>query len=198
MLTVAALTYNFIAVLIAAVSASEVDNVASSIVFAVIYLVVGIPGAWVTWYQRLYRAMIYDGATSFATFFFFFMIHIAFAVWSALSPGIGSVDSDFAHTGLFRALEFFKNSGAADRLAGVILNHTSSTCWHLAWRGAHRCLAAGILFLIGAALWATVATLSFFYLFRVYKFFRTSGAEDRARAEVQQAAVRGGVQLARG
>ena len=37
---------------------------------------------------------------------------------------------------------------------------------------------------MGAALWTFLAVISFLYLGRVYKFFRTSGLEERAREQV--------------
>jgi secretory carrier-associated membrane protein len=124
LLTVTALTYNLVAVIIACLAA-DVINVASSAVFAIIFFIVGIPGAWITWYGRLYRAMIFDGAVSFGTFFFFFFIHIAFAIWSAISPSLGELKSGIAHAGFFPALDFIKMQSAGNRIAGV--PHTEVT-----------------------------------------------------------------------
>jgi hypothetical protein len=53
------------------------------------------------------------------------------------------------------------------------------------------------MYFFGAALWSFLALISFFYLFRVYKFFRTSGAEDRAIAQGRSEVVRQGVQMSR-
>jgi SCAMP family len=62
LLTCVALAYNLIAVIIAVCAVKGFTGTASAIILAVIYFLVGIPGAWVLWYQRLYKGMISDGA----------------------------------------------------------------------------------------------------------------------------------------
>ena len=117
--TITALLYNLAAVIVTAIVA-DVNNVASSIIFACIYVVIGVPGAWLMWYKRLYRAMIFDGAASFATFFFSFLIHIAFAIYSAVAPSPGgSLPSSNAHAGLLAALDIIKGSGGGNKLGGA-------------------------------------------------------------------------------
>ena len=116
MLLFVALWYNLVAVIIA-VTAGPIDNVAAPLIFAIAYVLVGIPGAWVMWYQRLYKGMISDGAVSFAAFFCVFMIHIAFCIWSALAPELGNVKGT-GHAGLLPAIDFLKGSGA-DKVVGA-------------------------------------------------------------------------------
>ena len=58
-------------------------------------------------------------------------------------------------------------------------------------------MCAGILYLVGTIMWGSTAVLSVLFLGRVYKFFRTSGSEDRARDEVRAGAARQAVQLTR-
>ncbi|THU65160.1 hypothetical protein C4D60_Mb05t00740 [Musa balbisiana] len=53
---------------------------------AVIYLITGVPGAYLLWYRPLYRAMRTDSALSFGWFFIFYLVHIAFCVYSAVAP----------------------------------------------------------------------------------------------------------------
>ncbi|MCE5165926.1 Secretory carrier-associated membrane protein 1 [Datura stramonium] len=43
---------------------------------AVIYLVSGVPGAYVLWYRPLYRAMRTDNALKFGWFFFCYVFHL--------------------------------------------------------------------------------------------------------------------------
>lgn len=86
LLTMVALLFNFVAVLIGVIDGA-VPSKAMTLVFAAIYLVLGIPGAWILWYSRLYLAMRRDGAFSFATFFCTFLVHIAFCAWAAVAPG---------------------------------------------------------------------------------------------------------------
>jgi hypothetical protein len=47
------------------------------------------------------------------------MIHIAFCVWSAISPTIGELKGGGAHTGFLPAIDFVKGSGAGAHLAGA-------------------------------------------------------------------------------
>ena len=183
LLTCLSLLWNMVAVIIACII-GPVRNIAATIILAIIYFIVGVPGAWVTWcgdfrvylalpsvklqggrhaslsictkadcgaiavplcsccvakpcqgmhrpsiwqtacfrYQRLYKGMISDGAVSFATFFCFFMIHIAFAIWSAIAPSIGDLKAGAAHTGFLPAIDFVKGSGGGDKLAGAALS----------------------------------------------------------------------------
>jgi hypothetical protein len=53
---------------------------------AIIYFISGVPGAYVLWYRPLYNAMRTESALKFGWFFLFYMIHIIFCVWSAVSP----------------------------------------------------------------------------------------------------------------
>ncbi|XP_076933684.1 secretory carrier-associated membrane protein 1-like [Bidens hawaiensis] len=55
---------------------------------AVIYLISGVPGAYVMWYRPLYRAMRTDSALKFGWFFLAYMFHIAFCVFAAVAPPI--------------------------------------------------------------------------------------------------------------
>lgn len=55
---------------------------------AIIYLISGVPGAYVMWYRPLYRAMRTDSALKFGWFFLAYMFHIAFCVFAAVAPPI--------------------------------------------------------------------------------------------------------------
>ncbi|CAN1783404.1 Secretory carrier-associated membrane protein 1, partial [Linum perenne] len=57
-------------------------------IFAVIYCVVGVPGAYVLWYRPLYRAMRTDSALKFGWFFLTYSFHISFCVLAAIAPPI--------------------------------------------------------------------------------------------------------------
>lgn len=50
-----------------------------------LYLVGGIPGAYLLWYSRLYNAAIKDSAFGYGMFFMFFITaHLIFTGWSAV------------------------------------------------------------------------------------------------------------------
>jgi secretory carrier-associated membrane protein len=70
-------------------------------------------------YGRLYRAMMSDGALSFAGFFFFFLIHTCFCIWSAVSPSFIRDGQDYAHAGWLPALELFKAEGGGSKFAAI-------------------------------------------------------------------------------
>jgi hypothetical protein len=115
-MTVAALTYNLLAVVISVIIA-DVGGIASSIIFAIIFAIVGVPGAWFIWYMSLYHAMMHDGATSFAAFFFSFIIHIVFAGYSTIAPPFGG-PSAHAHAGLLSGIDIL-DGGGGNKIAGA-------------------------------------------------------------------------------
>lgn len=85
------------------------DNL-SSFLWAAIWAVGGVPGAFVLWYMRLYNAAIKDSALSYALFFMFFMAHMVFVGWSAIAPPILN---SWSHTGFWSATSVIgKNTGA--------------------------------------------------------------------------------------
>ncbi|XP_049413196.1 secretory carrier-associated membrane protein 3-like isoform X3 [Solanum stenotomum] len=55
---------------------------------AVIYLISGVPGAYVLWYRPLYRAMRTDSALKFGWFFLSYVFHIGFCTVAAAAPPI--------------------------------------------------------------------------------------------------------------
>nr|ACS91930.1 secretory carrier membrane protein [Lilium longiflorum] len=55
---------------------------------AIIYFISGCPGAYVLWYRPLYNAMRTESALKYGWFFFFYMLHIAFVVFSAVAPPV--------------------------------------------------------------------------------------------------------------
>ncbi|KAM7492277.1 hypothetical protein LguiA_035198 [Lonicera macranthoides] len=55
---------------------------------AIIYLISGVPGAYVLWYRPLYRAMRTDSALKFGWFFLSYIFHIGFCVLAAVAPPI--------------------------------------------------------------------------------------------------------------
>lgn len=81
------LLWNAIVVLIA-VCMNEGDF--SDILMAVIYLAIGIPAALFLWYFRLYNAAKKDGAVGYAAFFLFFLVNIAWCIFSAVAPPINN------------------------------------------------------------------------------------------------------------
>ncbi|XP_031106045.1 secretory carrier-associated membrane protein 1-like isoform X2 [Ipomoea triloba] len=75
---------------------------------AIIYLISGVPGAYVFWYQPLYRAMRTDSAIRFGQFFVCYSIHIGFCVVAAIAPPIFFKGKSL--TGMLPALEVLTDS----------------------------------------------------------------------------------------
>ncbi|KAL7102320.1 hypothetical protein ACP275_08G112600 [Erythranthe tilingii] len=55
---------------------------------SIIYLISGVPGAYVLWYRPLYRAMRTDSALKFGWFFLSYTFHIGFCVFATVAPPI--------------------------------------------------------------------------------------------------------------
>ena len=60
-----------------------------------------------------------DGALSFAGFFFTFLIHTAFSIWSAVGPGFVGDGQDFSHTGWLPTLQLFKGDGGGAKFVAI-------------------------------------------------------------------------------
>ncbi|PSC72574.1 Secretory carrier-associated membrane 1 [Micractinium conductrix] len=73
----------------------------ASWLWASIWMVGGIPGAYFMWYSRLYNAAIKDSAFGYAMFFAGFFANLAFSVWSAVGPPFLAEKS---HTGYISAI----------------------------------------------------------------------------------------------
>lgn len=76
-LTMFALTWNFLTMVI-----MYIEDVASSttLTWATIYLVIGVPGAWKMWYKAIYRAVGTDKRVKFVQYFLFGGCHTIFCV----------------------------------------------------------------------------------------------------------------------
>lgn len=156
LLTCLGLTWNFVAVIIAVI-VTDSTSVAAWF-FAALYFVIGVPGAWFTWYGRLYRAMMSDGALSFAGFFFFFLTHTCFCIWSAVAPSFIQNGQDYAHTGWLPAIQLFKEDGGGSKFAAI--------CYS-----------------VGASMWTVLSVFSVGYMGRVYNKMRGGNISERARQE---------------
>ncbi|KAL6845259.1 hypothetical protein ACP4OV_024754 [Aristida adscensionis] len=75
---------------------------------AIIYFISGVPGAYVLWYRPLYNAMRTESALKFGWFFLFYLIHILFCVWSAVSPPFPFKGKSL--TGILPAIDVIGNS----------------------------------------------------------------------------------------
>ncbi|KAL5663504.1 hypothetical protein ACJX0J_023612, partial [Zea mays] len=75
---------------------------------AIIYFILGCPGAYYLWYRPLYRAMRNESALKFGWFFLFYLVHIAFCVYAAVSPSILFVGKSL--TGIFPAISLIGDS----------------------------------------------------------------------------------------
>ncbi|CAN4103364.1 unnamed protein product [Withania somnifera] len=81
---VACLVWNLVAVTIAWIRGQG----PTIWLLAVIYLISGVPGAYVLWYRPLYRAMRTDSALKFGWFFLCYVFHIGFCIIAAVAPPI--------------------------------------------------------------------------------------------------------------
>ncbi|CAI9280174.1 unnamed protein product [Lactuca saligna] len=79
---VACLVWNFIAVSSICFQGEDLEIW----LLAVIYLITGVPGAYILWYRPLYRAMRTDNTWMFGFFFFAYTCHIGFCVYAAIAP----------------------------------------------------------------------------------------------------------------
>ncbi|XP_061367697.1 secretory carrier-associated membrane protein-like isoform X1 [Gastrolobium bilobum] len=70
---------------------------------AIIYLIAGVPGAYVLWYRPLYRAFRNESALKFGWFFLFYLLHIGFCILAAVAPPI--VFKGKSLTGILAAID---------------------------------------------------------------------------------------------
>ena len=61
----------------------------SSFLMSFIYMVCGVPGAWMLWYRRVYNTFKADRAFGFLWFFLMFLVHIGFVSSSTPQPTAG-------------------------------------------------------------------------------------------------------------
>ncbi|KAI7752406.1 hypothetical protein M8C21_025164 [Ambrosia artemisiifolia] len=76
---------------------------------AVIYLLIGIPGAYILWYRPLYRAMRTNGALMFVLFFFTYSCHLFFCVYASIAPPL--IFEGESLTGILPALDILPVNG---------------------------------------------------------------------------------------
>ncbi|XVE87965.1 hypothetical protein DITRI_Ditri19aG0030600 [Diplodiscus trichospermus] len=69
---------------------------------AFIYFILGVPGAYFSWYRPLYRACRNDSAFSFGWFFIFYSMHISFCIYALVAPPI--IFRGLSFPGIFSAL----------------------------------------------------------------------------------------------
>ena len=72
--------------LLAVTGAFITDGRIVSWLMAIIYFVVGVPGAYFIWYRRLYMAAKNDSGLKFGWFFLMYLGHLAFMVYACISP----------------------------------------------------------------------------------------------------------------
>ncbi|GMY20687.1 secretory carrier-associated membrane protein-like [Fagus crenata] len=78
------LTWNIIAV-----STATVQGEGAQIwLLAVLFFILGVPGAYLFWYRPLYRALRSDSALNFGWFFLFYFFHLGCCILAAISPPI--------------------------------------------------------------------------------------------------------------
>ncbi|XP_074356843.1 secretory carrier-associated membrane protein 1-like [Apium graveolens] len=98
------LVWNFVAVTVAWSNGKGVQIW----LLAIIYIVSGVPGAYVCWYRPLYRAMRTDSALKFGWFFLTYVFHIAFCCLATIAPPI--IFKGNSLTGILPAVDLFSYS----------------------------------------------------------------------------------------
>lgn len=85
----------------------------TTFLWGTIYVLGGVPGAFVLWYMRLYNASIKDSAFGYAIFFLGYLANVIFCAWSAIAPPI---INQYSHTGFWVATEMLdsKKNGNPD------------------------------------------------------------------------------------
>ncbi|CAD7702614.1 unnamed protein product [Ostreobium quekettii] len=163
LLFVGTLVWNFFALL---VSVGSGTSFVLGMLVALLFLVVGVPAAWVLWYRRIYNSAINDRAFSYMCFFMLYIVHIGFCVWGAIAPPIGVNKKAFA--GFIRMIDMFDDEDV--------------------W--------LGVVYLIGFVLWTLCALVGIFLWSRLMTAFRTSGGIQQAQAEATRAVGRAAVEQA--
>ncbi|XVF27702.1 hypothetical protein REPUB_Repub14bG0131300 [Reevesia pubescens] len=135
-----------------AVSAASLKGEGVRIWFlAVIYFILGVPGAYILWYRPLYRACRKDSAFKFGWFFIFYMIHICFCIYALVAPPI--IFQGLSFPGIFSALYVMSNLNAL----------------------------VGIFYFIGFGLFCAETALSIWVFQKVYRYFRGTGKAAEAK-----------------
>jgi len=131
-------------------------------IFAAIYAVVGIPGAFILWYGRIYNAASYDRAVTFMCYFLGSAVHIGFCVWAAIPvPFSVGPDDDSSFTGLLEVFDKFDQA---------------------TW--------LGVFYLIGFILWVGNVVLSVYVWQQAMRDFRGRGGPQQVQSQAQAAAGR--------
>ncbi|GKV18612.1 hypothetical protein SLEP1_g28969 [Rubroshorea leprosula] len=70
-------------------------------------LIGGLPGAYVLWYNPLYRAFRTESAVKFRRFFFFYLLHTCYCIYAEVVPPIIFKGKSF--TGIIAAIDVFSD-----------------------------------------------------------------------------------------
>merc|ERR1711871_23455 len=134
--------------------------------WALIYLGLGVPGAWKLWYRSMYYAVRDNSNTKFAWFFVTFILHSGFACIAAAGiPGMCTA-------GVLQAITIFTWTGASEKTY----------------------IAEAVVCCINAAMWVTVALWSVSLLRRMkmkYQDHGAAGAQQIKKAATRRALAAG-------
>ncbi|KAL8167541.1 hypothetical protein V2J09_009040 [Rumex salicifolius] len=160
---------------------------------SIIYLLFGVPGAYVLWYQPLYRAMRTDSALKFGWFFLLYVIHIGFCILATVAPPIIFEGKSLA--GIFAAIDVLSISSLAGYESRFFTIFSSSMVLNQAWNSSNKTrapsrdaslVAYNIFYMIGFGLFILETLVSIWVIQQVYMYFRGSGKA----AEMKKQAVR--------
>eukprot|EP00897_Mesotaenium_endlicherianum_P000200 jgi/Mesen1/10180/ME000076S09685 len=127
---------------------------------ALAYAILGWPLSYWLWYRRLYNAMRKDSAFTFAFFFIFYLIHIAYCIFASVAPPF--LFKGKSLTGVYATIQIFGDGKTA----------------------------IGIIFAIGAGFFILESLLSIFVLQQVYAYFRGTGKASAMKREAAMSTLR--------
>jgi len=132
----------------------------SAWLYAGIYVVTGVFGAWYLWYSRLYHACKGDRGLTFFFFFMAYSVHCSFCLWASLAPP-GLLGADHAFCGIFSMFEMYAQNGFI-----------------------------GFMYMLGMFCWIFETVLSGYVMRSSYRMFRGSGhSAESVQGEARRAGL---------
>eukprot|EP00887_Chlorella_sp_A99_P001929 scaffold18.g1929.t1 len=113
--------FNFVCVSAALIGIGS--DKTGSWLWSIIWMLGGVPGAYILWYARIYNAAIKDSAFGYAVFFAGFMANLVFCIWSAVAPPILS---SWSHAGFMSAI-----SAIGDNTGVGVMYFIGAAFWSL-------------------------------------------------------------------
>lgn len=138
----------------------------------------GIPGAFIVWYGRIYNAASYDRAVTFMCYFFGSGAHIGFCLWASIRT-------------IFNSCVFVQLYSVAIPAIGIGSSDDSSFTGLIeVFDKFDKALWLGVFYLIGFIMWAGNVVLSIYVWQQAMRDFRGRGGPQQVQSQAQAAAGR--------